>query len=85
MGGRWVWRSPRPNTAIFDSALATAIAAGVTRVPLTFTWLSLEPDPDIYDDRNLAIAALVIPAMGVSIDLAITPMVGRSPGRCLAI
>src|SRR6476659_1885299 len=65
-----------PEHGDFPSALATAIAAGVTRVPLTFTWLSLEPDPDIYDDRNLAIAALVIPAMGASIDLAITPMVG---------
>jgi hypothetical protein len=65
-----------PEHGDFPSALATALDAGVTRVPLTFTWRSLEPEPDIYDDRNLAIAALVIPAMGASIDLAITPMVG---------
>lgn len=65
-----------PEHGDFPSALATAIDAGVTRVPLTFTWRSLEPEPRTYDDRNLAIAALVIPAMGVSIDLAITPMVG---------
>ncbi len=66
-----------PEHGDFPGALATAIDAGVTRVPLTFTWRSLEPDPGVYDDRNLAIAALVIPAMGASIDLAITPMVGE--------
>jgi hypothetical protein len=65
-----------PEHGDFPSALGTAIAAGVTRVPLTFTWRNLEPEPNDYDDRNLAIAALVIPAMGASIDLAITPMVG---------
>lgn len=65
-----------PEHGDFPSARATAIDAGVTRVPLTFTWRSLEPDSNAYDDRNLAIAALVIPAMGVSVDLAITPMVG---------
>jgi hypothetical protein len=66
-----------PELGDFPSALATAIDAGVTRVPLTFTWRSLEPEQETYDDRNLAIAALVIPAMGVSIDLAITPMLGN--------
>lgn len=65
-----------PEHGDFPSALATAIDAGVSRVPLTFTWRSLEPEQETYDDRNLAIAALVIPAMGVSIDLAITPMLG---------
>jgi hypothetical protein len=65
-----------PEHGDFESALATAIDAGVTRVPLTFSWRSLEPEPETYDDRSLAIAALLIPAMGVSIDLAITPMVG---------
>lgn len=60
----------------FESALATAIDAGVTRVPLTFSWRGLEPEPETYDDRSLAIAALMIPAMGVSIDLAITPVAG---------
>ena len=58
--------------------MATAIDAGVTRVPVTFSWRALEPESETYEDRSLAIAALMIPAMGVSIDLAITPMSGSS-------
>lgn len=65
-----------PDHGDFESALALAIDAGVSRVPLTFSWRSLEPEPRIYDDRSLAIAALLLPAMGVSIDLAISPMAG---------
>jgi hypothetical protein len=65
-----------PEHGDFPSALTTAISAGVTRVPLTFSWRSLEPDAGDYNDRSLAIAALMIPAMGVSIDLAITPVSG---------
>lgn len=65
-----------PDHGDFESALAIAIDAGVTRVPLTFSWRSLEPEPGIYNDRSLAIAALLLPAMDVSIDLAITPISG---------
>ncbi len=65
-----------PEHGDFENALAVAIEAGVTRVPLTFSWRSLEPEPQAYDDRSLAIAALILPAMGLSIDLAITPTSG---------
>lgn len=67
-----------PEHGNFETALATAIDAGVTRVPVTFSWRALEPESETYEDRSLAIAALMIPAMGVSIDLAITPMSGSS-------
>lgn len=65
-----------PEHGDFETALALAIEAGATRVPLTFSWRSLEPEPQTYDDRSLAIAALILPAMGLSIDLAITPISG---------
>ncbi len=65
-----------PAHGDFETALSQAIDAGVTRVPLVFSWRSLEPEPKIYDDRSLALAALILPAMGVSIDLAISPMSG---------
>src|SRR5262245_6629404 len=63
-----------PEHGDYESALQTAIDAGVTRVPLTFFWSALEPEARVYDDRNLAIAALYFPAMGMPIDIAITPV-----------
>ena len=65
-----------PEDGDFENALAIAIDAGVTRVPLTFSWRNLEPKSGVYNDRSLAIAALLFPAMDVAIDLAITPMAG---------
>ncbi|MEZ4505760.1 MAG: hypothetical protein R2848_07795 [Thermomicrobiales bacterium] len=53
-----------------------AHAAGVTRAPITYAWGALEPEPGEYDDGNLALAALFFPAMGMSIDVAITPVAG---------
>jgi hypothetical protein len=63
-----------PEHGDYESALQVAIDAGVTRVPLTFFWSALEPEKEVYDDRNLAIAALYFPAMGIPIDIAITPI-----------
>lgn len=65
-----------PEHGDYESALHIAVDAGVTRVPITFFWSSLEPEPRVYDDRNLAIAALYFPAMGIPIDIAITPIAG---------
>jgi hypothetical protein len=59
-----------------DSERAAMLAheAGVTRVPITYAWGALEPVPGEYDDGNLALAALFFPAMGMAIDIAITPI-----------
>ncbi len=59
-----------------DSERASMLAygAGVTRVPLTYAWGLLEPEPGQYDDSTLAMAALYFPAMGMSLDIAITPI-----------
>ena len=57
-----------------ESAAMLAYAAGVTRAPITYAWGALEPEPGKYDDSNLALAALFFPAMGMSIDIAITPI-----------
>jgi hypothetical protein len=57
-----------------ERAALLAHAAGVTRVPLTYAWGALEPEPGEYNDHNLALAALFFPAMGMSIDIAITPI-----------
>lgn len=65
-----------PEHGDYESALQLAIDAGATRVPLTFFWSALEPQEGIYDDRVLAIAALYFPAMGIAVDLAITPISG---------
>lgn len=66
-----------PEHGDYESALQMAIDAGVTRVPITFFWSSLEPEPQVYDDRSLAIAALYFPAMGIPIDVAIAPISGN--------
>lgn len=62
-----------------DSEWASSLAhaAGVTRVPLTYAWGLLEPEPGEYDDSTLAMAALFLPAMGMSLDIAITPIAGN--------
>ena len=59
-----------------DSQRASMLAhaAGVTRVPFTYAWGSLEPEPGEYDDSTLAMAALYLPAMGMALDIAITPI-----------
>jgi hypothetical protein len=56
-----------------DTAML-AYGAGVTRAPISYAWGALEPAPNEYDDANLALAALFFPAMGLAIDLAITPI-----------
>lgn len=58
----------------YESAAMLARAAGVTRTPITYAWGALEPAPGEYDDSNLALAALFFPAMGLAIDVAITPI-----------
>lgn len=63
-----------PQNGNSESAAALAHAAGVTRAPITYAWGALESAPRAYDDSNLALAALFFPAMGMSIDLAITPI-----------
>ena len=60
-----------------ERASALAHAAGVTRVPLTYAWGLLEPEPGEYDDSTLAMAALYLPAMGMALDIAITPIAGN--------
>ncbi len=62
------------QTGNSESAAILAHAAGVTRAPITYAWGALEPVPEEYDDSNLALAALFFPAMGMSIDIAITPI-----------
>jgi len=57
-----------------ERAALLAHAAGVTRVPITYAWGALESVPGEYDDGNLALSALFFPAMGMSIDIAITPI-----------
>jgi hypothetical protein len=57
-----------------ESAAMLAYAAGVTRAPITYAWGALEPEPGQYEDGNLALAALFFPAMGMSIDIAVTPI-----------
>ncbi len=57
-----------------ESAAMLAHAAGVTRAPITYAWGALEPEPGQYDDGNLALAALFFPAMGIAIDIAVTPI-----------
>lgn len=60
-----------------DDSAALAYAAGVTRAPLTYAWGAIEPTAGEYDDSNLALAALILPAMGMTIDIAIAPIVGN--------
>ncbi|MCO5222195.1 MAG: hypothetical protein M9947_11535 [Thermomicrobiales bacterium] len=63
-----------PELGSYDRSLETALSAGVTRVPLTFFWSSLEPAPGQYDDSVLAVAALYYPALGLTVDLAVSPI-----------
>lgn len=58
----------------YESATMLASSAGVTRTTLSYAWGALEPEPERYDDSNLAIAALFFPAMGMALDVAITPI-----------
>ena len=57
-----------------ERAALLAHSAGVTRVPITYAWGALEPVPGEYNDGNLALTSLFFPAMGMSIDIAITPI-----------
>lgn len=57
-----------------ERAAMLAYTAGVTRVPITYAWGALEPVQGEFDDSNLALAALFFPAMGMAIDIAITPI-----------
>ena len=66
-----------PQQGNSESAAMLAHAAGVTRAPITYAWGALEPEPGKYDDSNLALAALFFPAMGMTIDIAITPIAGN--------
>lgn len=63
-----------PQNGDPERATMLAHSVGVTRVPITYAWGALEPAPGEYDDSNLALAALFFPAMGMSIDIAITPI-----------
>lgn len=65
-----------PERGNYESALHQAKDAGVSRVPLTFFWDALEPAPRVYEDQVLAIASLYFPAMGLPIDIAISPISG---------
>lgn len=60
-----------------DQSASLAYAAGVTRAPITYAWGALEPAREEYDDSNLALAALFFPAMDMTIDIAIAPIVGN--------
>jgi hypothetical protein len=66
-----------PQQGNSESAAMLAYGAGVTRAPITYAWGALEPEPGKYDDSNLALAALFFPAMGMTIDIAITPIAGN--------
>ena len=66
-----------PQKGNSENAAMLAYAAGVSRAPITYAWSALEPEPGKYDDSNLALAALFFPAMGMTIDVAITPIAGN--------
>ncbi len=62
------------QTGDLEHAAMLAHTAGVSRAPITYGWRALEPEPGNYNDGNLAMAALFFTAMGMSIDVAITPI-----------